>query len=94
MLRSYACGVSPDAGYSIWTNHNYKAPLIASAVACLVGNLAYCMSYDLGAVWLLFLARLVTGLGVLSVIMSIGREIKFCGIKLQAETHAMTAQCV
>ncbi|BDA46399.1 SPX domain-containing membrane protein At1g63010 [Coccomyxa sp. Obi] len=50
-------------GYSIWTNHNYKAPLLASAVACLVGNLAYCLSYDLGAVWLLFLARLVTGLG-------------------------------
>lgn len=50
-------------GYSIWTNHDYKAPLLASAVACLVGNLAYCFSYDLGAVWLLFLARLVTGLG-------------------------------
>ncbi|KAK9906755.1 hypothetical protein WJX75_007454 [Coccomyxa subellipsoidea] len=50
-------------GYSIWTNHDYKSPLLASAVACLVGNLAYCLSYDLGAVWLLFLARLITGLG-------------------------------
>lgn len=38
-------------------------PLLASATACLVGNLAYCLSYDLGAVWLLFLARLITGLG-------------------------------
>lgn len=51
------------AGYSIWTNHDYKSPLLASAVACLIGNLAYCLSYDLGAVWLLFLARLITGLG-------------------------------
>ena len=51
------------AGYSIWTNTNYKNPLIASAVACLLGNVCYCLSYDLGAVWLLFLARLITGFG-------------------------------
>ena len=50
-------------GYSIWTNQNYKSPLIASAVACLLGNFCYCLSYDLGAVWLLFLARLITGFG-------------------------------
>lgn len=50
-------------GYSIWTNTNYKNPLIASAVACLLGNVCYCLSYDLGAVWLLFLARLITGFG-------------------------------
>ena len=50
-------------GYSIWTNTNYKNPLIASAVACLLGNFCYCLSYDLGAVWLLFLARLITGFG-------------------------------
>ena len=54
------------AGYSIWTNHNYKSPLIASAVACLLGNIAYCVSYDLGAVWLLFVARLITGFGALA----------------------------
>ena len=52
-----------SAGYSIWTNTNYKNPLIASAVACLLGNLCYCLSYDLGAVWLLFVARLITGFG-------------------------------
>ncbi len=51
------------AGYSVWTNHNYKSPLIASGLACLVGNLAYCLSYDWSAVWLLFLARLITGFG-------------------------------
>ena len=52
-----------STGYSIWTNTNYKNPLIASAVACLLGNVCYCLSYDLGAVWLLFVARLITGFG-------------------------------
>lgn len=51
------------AGYSVWTNHDYKSPLIASGLACLIGNLAYCLSYDWNAVWLLFLARLITGFG-------------------------------
>ena len=51
------------AGYSIWTGYSFKAPLLASAVACLLGNLAYSLSYDARALWLLVLARLVTGLG-------------------------------
>lgn len=51
------------AGYSIWTNTSYKWPLLASGVACLVGNLAYCLSYDVAALSLLLFARLVTGLG-------------------------------
>lgn len=51
------------AGYSIWTGYSFKAPLLASAVACLVGNLAYSLSYDVRALWLLVLARLITGLG-------------------------------
>jgi len=51
------------AGYSIWTGYSFKAPLLASAVACLIGNLAYSFSYDARALWLLVLARLVTGLG-------------------------------
>lgn len=51
------------AGYSVWTNSNYKYPLIASGLACLLGNLAYCLSYDWNAVWLLFIARLITGFG-------------------------------
>ncbi|CAL5227554.1 g10545 [Coccomyxa viridis] len=61
-----ACDIATvfgTVGYSIWTNTNYKNPLIASAVACLLGNVCYCLSYDLGAVWLLFLARLITGFG-------------------------------
>jgi len=53
------------AGYSIWTGYSFKAPLLASAVACLVGNVAYSLSYDVRALWLLILARLVTGLGAL-----------------------------
>jgi hypothetical protein len=47
----------------VWTNHNYKWPLISSGMACLLGNLAYCLSYDWNAVWLLFIARLITGFG-------------------------------
>ncbi len=62
-----AAGGAPSgrrrAGYSIWTGYSFKAPLLASAVACLVGNLAYSFSYDARALWLLVLARLVTGLG-------------------------------
>ncbi|KAK9838252.1 hypothetical protein WJX81_000293 [Elliptochloris bilobata] len=50
-------------GYSIWTGYSFKAPLLASAVACLVGNLAYSLSWDARALWLLVLARLMTGLG-------------------------------
>ena len=47
----------------MWTGYSFKAPLLASAVACLVGNLAYSLSYDARALWLLVLARLITGLG-------------------------------
>ena len=54
------------AGYSVWTNTSYKMPLLASAVACLLGNLTYVLSYDAKAVWLLFVARLITGFGALS----------------------------
>ena len=56
------CGINA-AGYSIWTSTSYKAPLIASAVACLLGNVAYCLSFDLRSLWLLVLARLITGFG-------------------------------
>ena len=57
------------AGYSIWTGYSFKAPLLASAVACLLGNLAYSLSYDARALWLLVLARLVTGLGARTACM-------------------------
>eukprot|EP00884_Botryococcus_braunii_P019635 jgi/Botrbrau1/6355/Bobra.0098s0014.1 len=50
-------------GYSIWTNTSYKWPLLASGVACLLGNLTYSLSYDIPAFGLLLFARLLTGLG-------------------------------
>lgn len=34
-----------------------------SAVACIVGNIAYCLSYDAKSLALLVIARLVTGFG-------------------------------
>ena len=37
------------AGYSTWTGYSFKAPLLANAVACLVGNVAYSLSYDLNS---------------------------------------------
>ena len=51
------------AGYSVWTDTSYKWPLLASAVACIIGNLAYCLSYDTGSLLLLLVGRLVTGFG-------------------------------
>lgn len=37
--------------------------MVASALACIVGNLAYCLSYDLKSLPLLVIARLITGFG-------------------------------
>ena len=34
-----------------------------SALACILGNLFYCLSYDLKSLPLLLLARLITGVG-------------------------------
>ena len=50
-------------GYSVWTNTNYKSPMIVSALACIIGNFAYCLSYDARSLPLLVLARLITGFG-------------------------------
>ena len=47
----------------MWTNYAYKAPLVCSALACILGNLFYCLSFDLKSLPLLLLARLVTGVG-------------------------------
>ena len=52
--------------YSVWTNSSFKAPLIASGIACLAGNFLYCLGYDFQSFWILLLARLVTGFGELN----------------------------
>eukprot|EP00891_Asterochloris_glomerata_P001311 jgi/Astpho2/1311/Aster-06184 len=49
--------------YSVWTNSSFKAPLIASGIACLAGNFLYCLGYDFQSFWILLLARLITGFG-------------------------------
>ena len=51
--------------YSVWTNSSFKAPLIASGIACLAGNFLYCLGYDFQSFWILLLARLITGFGEL-----------------------------
>lgn len=51
------------AGYSVWTNSSFKAPLISSAVACILGNALYCIGYDTKWLSILMAARLLTGLG-------------------------------
>ncbi len=55
--------IQSPAGYSFWTNTAYRAPLIFSGISCLAGNLVLCVSYDTKLLPLLYLARLVTGVG-------------------------------
>ena len=59
------------AGYSVWTNSSFKAPLISSAIACILGNTLYCIGYDCKWLSVLMAARLVTGLGT-STLASLG----------------------
>ena len=47
----------------MWTNSSFKAPLISSAVACILGNTLYCIGYDTKWLSILMAARLLTGLG-------------------------------
>ena len=61
------CNAFDGAGYSIWTNSSFKSPLICSAIACILGNFLYCLGYDTKWLTLLMAARLVTGLGELSL---------------------------
>jgi hypothetical protein len=37
--------------------------VVAGAVACLLGNILYCFSYDARALWMLVLSRFVMGFG-------------------------------
>ena len=42
-----------------------QAPMMTSAVACIIGNMCYCLSYDTRSFPLLIIARLITGFGEL-----------------------------
>ena len=59
---THCCGCL-RAGYSLWSNRSFKAPVVAGAVACLAGNVLYCLSYDARALWMLMLSRFVMGFG-------------------------------
>lgn len=50
-------------GYSIWTNHSFRQPLLFAAVVCLLGNLLYTVAYDLNSLPLVIVGRLLTGAG-------------------------------
>lgn len=55
--------------YTIWITSLHtsagviQAPMMVSAVACIIGNIAYCLSYDAKSLALLVIARLITGFG-------------------------------
>ena len=39
--------------------------MIVSAFACIIGNIAYCLSFDAKSLTLVVIARLITGFGEL-----------------------------
>lgn len=51
------------AGYSTWTNYNFRWPILAGAVTCLVSNIMYLLSYDARSLLLLVASRFVMGFG-------------------------------
>jgi hypothetical protein len=52
-----------SVGYSVWTNHSFKQPLIFASVICLAGNVLVTLAYDGGGLPLLLAGRLLTGTG-------------------------------
>lgn len=90
------------AGYSVWTDYSYKAPLITSAMACIIGNLAYCLSYDTGSLILLLVGRLVTGFGAPSLQLALwgvqtcrfkqGRSVRMCGLACMCMCQHLSPQ--
>ncbi|KAL7453475.1 hypothetical protein ACHAWC_005148 [Mediolabrus comicus] len=49
--------------YSIWTNHSYRTPLLASGVLLIAGNVLYSSAYRSGSVGMAICGRFLTGLG-------------------------------
>ena len=49
--------------YSIWTNHSYRTPLLASGVLLIAGNALYSSAYRSGSVGMAICGRFLTGLG-------------------------------
>ena len=53
------------AAYSIWTNYNFKYPILAGALTCLISNVMYLLSYDARSLSLLIASRFIMGFGKL-----------------------------
>jgi len=49
--------------YSIWSNHSYRTPLLASGVLLIAGNVLYSSAYRSGSVGMAICGRFLTGLG-------------------------------
>ncbi|KAK9915918.1 hypothetical protein WJX75_005971 [Coccomyxa subellipsoidea] len=49
--------------YSIWTNYNFKYPILAGALTCLISNVMYLLSYDARSLSLLIASRFIMGFG-------------------------------
>jgi len=67
-------GLSPTfaivsaVGYSIWTNHNYKTPILFACSLAFVGNLLYACALSYQSMTICLVGRALTGLGATKVI--------------------------
>ena len=55
-------------GYSIWTNYNYKSPIIFACSLAFVGNLLYASALSYNSMAICLVGRALTGLGATKVI--------------------------
>eukprot|EP01054_Gregarina_sp_Poly1_P006936 Gregarina_sp_Poly_1__6935@NODE_376_length_9111_cov_63_116652_g307_i1_p2_GENE_NODE_376_length_9111_cov_63_116652_g307_i1NODE_376_length_9111_cov_63_116652_g307_i1_p2_ORF_typecomplete_len841_score93_67MFS_1/PF07690_16/1_1e25MFS_1/PF07690_16/0_16OATP/PF03137_20/0_00042OATP/PF03137_20/4_3e02MFS_1_like/PF12832_7/1_2MFS_1_like/PF12832_7/0_3TM_helix/PF05552_12/1_2e04TM_helix/PF05552_12/35TM_helix/PF05552_12/3_2_NODE_376_length_9111_cov_63_116652_g307_i146717193 len=49
--------------YSLWSNYNFKMPLMFCNLVLIAGNLLYAMAFDAKQPWMLFAGRLLVGVG-------------------------------
>jgi hypothetical protein len=49
--------------YSLWTNHNFKAPLVSCVMCSLLGSIVYGMALQCDSSSMIFVGRLLAGLG-------------------------------
>ena len=67
-------GLSPTfaivsaVGYSIWTNHNYKTPILFACSLAFMGNLLYACALSYQSMTICLVGRALTGLGATKVI--------------------------
>lgn len=55
-------------GYSIWTNYNYKSPILFACLLTFVGNLLYASALNYNSMTICLVGRALTGLGATRVI--------------------------